>query len=56
MMGIEEYTTTNDHFEFDEKHARFMMFPCCDCKHCDKPGEDEPCDTCGHNVNDKEGA
>ena len=50
-MGLQDWTTDSDKFEPEEGGVTRMSFPCCACKHQSKTDADEPCRSCGHNVN-----
>ena len=46
-MPISDYVSPRDKFELDEDFG----FPCHCCVHRSKPEHEEPCRTCGHNIN-----
>ena len=50
-MGLQDWTTDSDKFEPEEGGLTRMSFPCYACKHKRKTDADEPCRSCGHNVN-----
>ncbi len=50
-MGLQDWTTDSDKFEPEEGGLTRLAFPCCACKHQGKTDADEPCRSCGHNVN-----
>jgi rRNA maturation endonuclease Nob1 len=52
-MSIENYIVENDKFE-DEGKTDFA-FPCNACAHRHKYQDEEPCASCGHNVNTRAG-
>lgn len=55
-MGLELYTIEGgvDNFQLDEYTERELSFPCCDCRFRKRKDTDEPCKSCGHNVNAEE--
>ena len=50
-MSLQDWTCNHDKFEPEEGGFTRLDFPCCACKHQRKTDADEPCRTCGHNVN-----
>ena len=50
-MGLQDWTTDNDKFDPEDGGLTRLSFPCCACKHQSKTDADEPCRSCGHNVN-----
>lgn len=50
-MSLRDWTCDNDNFEPESAGLTRLAFPCCACKHQDKTDRDEPCRTCGHNLN-----
>jgi len=56
-MSLSDYVRPepNDNFELeDEGHVVLLNgfgFPCSKCRHRFKTDKEEPCRTCGHNVN-----
>ena len=51
QMGLQDWTTDSDKFEPEDGGLTRLSFPCCACKHQSKTDADEPCRSCGHNVN-----
>ena len=49
-MSLKDYEIKNDHFEPEETRAGFG-FPCNACIHRKKDQYEEPCRTCGYNLN-----
>ncbi len=47
--GILNYVVANDNFVSDD--VGVFSFPCCACLYRHENVSDEPCNTCGHNVN-----
>lgn len=50
-MVLQDWTTDGDKFEPEEDGLTRLSFPCCACKHQSKTDADEPCRSCGHNLN-----
>lgn len=48
--GIEVYNVNSDKFELDEK-GMVYSFPCNCCIHVSGEEFEEPCNSCGHNIN-----
>ena len=52
-MSLAEWTCDDDKFEPQEVGLTRLSFPCNACKHRDGTDSDEPCRSCGHNLNSK---
>jgi len=54
-MSLEDYVVKYDKFELHESGTigLELSFPCCHCQHRHKQETQEPCRSCGHNVNAK---
>ena len=50
-MSLRDWTCDNDKFEPEDGGITRLDFPCCACKHQRKTDADEPCRSCGHNIN-----
>ena len=50
-MSLRDWTCDHDKFEPEEGGFTRLDFPCYACKHQRKTDADEPCRSCGHNVN-----
>lgn len=51
-MSLKDYEVKNDHFEEPADSSEFdFYFPCCVCRHRHGKETDEPCNSCGHNMN-----
>jgi hypothetical protein len=52
-MSLKDWSCDHDKFELhDVLGGPFeMSFPCCVCKHRFKVDTEEPCRSCGHNMN-----
>ena len=48
-MSLKDYAVKRDKFE--PRPDVGFGFPCCACRHMDKPSGKDPCRTCDHNVN-----
>ena len=50
-MSLRDYEEDNDHFKCGDRHYAGFSFPCCQCVFVTNGEKDEPCRTCGYNVN-----
>lgn len=51
MSGLKDWLCDGDKFEPEVGGISRLDFPCCACRHRAGTDNDEPCRTCGHNIN-----